>query len=167
MGAGRSPWNERASDDAVPFAVDASKVGAWPYGLVAFVAYVAPHDLDQQPRALLPGCAAGGARELARQRAMATIGATVLRVAPGEVDITLPARDDLTQQHGFLHGGLVAAVLDSACGYAALTLMPLGATVLTVEYKVNFVAPAAGERLVDARGATGDMGSPRPCIAIH
>jgi uncharacterized protein (TIGR00369 family) len=84
----------------------------------------------------------------ARQRAMTTIGATIERVAPGEVDVRLPFRADLTQQHGFLHGGIVAAVVDSACGYAALTLMPPGTAVLTVEFKVNLLAPAQGESVV-------------------
>ena len=75
---------------------------------------------------------------------MATIGATLASVRPGEVVIDLPFRGDLTQQHGFLHAGVVTAVVDSACGYAALTLMPPGAAVLTVEFKVNLLAPARG-----------------------
>ena len=87
----------------------------------------------------------------ARQRAMATLGARLARVAPGEVDIELPYRADLTQQHGYLHAGIVATVLDSACGYAAFTLMPATATVLSVEFKTNLLAPAAGETFV-ARG---------------
>ncbi len=70
---------------------------------------------------------------------------------PGQVTIEVPFREDLTQQHRFLHGGIVASIADSACGYGALTLMPPNAAVLTVEYKVNFVAPAKGSRLV-ARG---------------
>jgi uncharacterized protein (TIGR00369 family) len=87
----------------------------------------------------------------ARQNLMTTIGARMTSVAPGKVEIDLRFRDDLTQQHGFLHGGLVAAIADSACGYSALTLMPEGTAVLTVEYKVNFLSPATGDRLV-ARG---------------
>lgn len=87
----------------------------------------------------------------ARQRVMDTIGATLSRVAPGEVDITLPFRDDLTQQHGFLHAGIVTTIVDSACGYSALSLMPSGVGVLTVEYKVNLLAPASGSHVV-ARG---------------
>lgn len=83
-----------------------------------------------------------------RQKAMATIGARLLRVAAGEVDIELPYRDDLTQQHGFLHAGIVGAVLDSACGYAAYSLMPPDAAVLAIEYKVNLLAPAKGERVI-------------------
>jgi uncharacterized protein (TIGR00369 family) len=87
----------------------------------------------------------------ARQRFMATIGATLVHVAPGEVDIELAVRDDLTQQHGFLHAGAMASIADSACGYAALSLMPAGAAILSIEFKVNMLAPAAGDRLV-ARG---------------
>ena len=80
----------------------------------------------------------------ARQAAMQLLGAKVERVAPGEVDLTLPFRADLTQQHGFLHAGIVAAVVDSSCGYAALTLMPQDAAVLSVEFKVQLLAPARG-----------------------
>ncbi|HEU4988144.1 MAG TPA: PaaI family thioesterase [Gemmatimonadaceae bacterium] len=82
----------------------------------------------------------------ARQTFMATLGATLEAVRPGEVVIALPFREALTQQHGFLHAGAVSAVVDSACGYAALTLMPAGAAVLSVEFKVNMLAPAAGRR---------------------
>jgi uncharacterized protein (TIGR00369 family) len=81
----------------------------------------------------------------ARQRAMSSIGAELVRVAPGEVVIRLAHREELTQQHGFLHAGIVTAAVDSACGYAALSLMPADVGVLSVEYKVNFVAPASGE----------------------
>jgi uncharacterized protein (TIGR00369 family) len=82
---------------------------------------------------------------------MATLGAELVHVAAGEVDIALAFSDRLTQQDGFLHAGVVAGVTDSACGYAALTTMAAGAEVLTVEFKINLLAPAAGERLV-ARG---------------
>jgi uncharacterized protein (TIGR00369 family) len=84
----------------------------------------------------------------ARQRAMATLGARLLRVAPGEVEIELPYREDLTQQHGYLHAGIVTTVLDSAAGYAAFTLMPADAGVVSVEFKTHLLAPATGERLV-------------------
>jgi uncharacterized protein (TIGR00369 family) len=84
----------------------------------------------------------------ARQRVMSTIGAELTSVSPGEVVIELPFREDLTQQHGYLHAAIVTAIVDSACGYAAYTLMPADADVLTVEYKVNFLAPAAGRRFV-------------------
>lgn len=87
----------------------------------------------------------------ARQSLMATLGARLAHIAPGEVDVELAFDDRLTQQHGYLHAGALTAALDSACGYAALTLMPEEAAVLTVEFKVNLLAPAAGERFV-ARG---------------
>jgi uncharacterized protein (TIGR00369 family) len=80
----------------------------------------------------------------ARQRLMATIGARLTRVEPGEVEIELPFREDLTQQDGYLHAGVVTAIADSACGYAAYTLMPAGSRVLSVEYKVNLLSPAKG-----------------------
>ena len=87
-------------------------------------------------------------QSFARQRVMETIGARLVRVAPGEVDIELPFREDLTQQHGFLHAGIVGTVLDSAAGYAAFTLMPADAGVLSIEFKVNLLAPARGERVI-------------------
>jgi uncharacterized protein (TIGR00369 family) len=86
-----------------------------------------------------------------KQKLMSMIGAGLEKVAPGEVDIRLPFREDLTQQHGFLHAGTVAAVADSACGYAALSLMPPDAGVLSIEFKVNMLAPAKGDAIV-ARG---------------
>jgi uncharacterized protein (TIGR00369 family) len=86
-----------------------------------------------------------------RQRFMTTIGARLARVEAGEVDIELDVRDDLTQQHGFLHAGVLAAAADSACGYAAFSLMPPDAAVLSVEFKINLLAPAVGDRII-ARG---------------
>ena len=80
----------------------------------------------------------------ARQGAMALIGAHLVGVALGAVDIALPFRGDLTQQHGYLHAAVVTAILDSACGYAALSLMPAGTAVLSVEFKINLLKPAAG-----------------------
>jgi len=84
----------------------------------------------------------------AAQRIMATIGASLAHVAPGAVHIVLPVRPDLGQQHGFVHAGVVATIADSACGYAAFTLMPEGVGVLSIEYKINLLAPADGERLL-------------------
>ena len=81
-----------------------------------------------------------------RQAAMQTIGATLTRVEPGLVCIEMPWSQPLTQQHGFLHAGMVATALDSACGYCAFTLMPADAAVLTIEYKINLLAPAKVER---------------------
>lgn len=84
----------------------------------------------------------------AKQRLMATMGALVDDVTPGRVTLRLPFRDDLTQQHGFLHAGAIAALADSACGYAALSRMPPDAGVLSVEFKINMLAPAAGEAII-------------------
>ena len=84
----------------------------------------------------------------ARQRFMATLGASLERVAPGEVAIAFTHREALTQQHGFLHAGVMTSVADSACGYAALSLMEPGAGVLSVEFKVNMLAPAVCDRFV-------------------
>ena len=84
----------------------------------------------------------------ARQRFMTTLGATLERIVPGEVSIAFALREDLTQQHGFLHAGVSTAVADSACGYAALSLMEPAVGVLAVEFKVNMLAPGAGERFV-------------------
>jgi len=77
---------------------------------------------------------------------MHTLGARLVSVAPGEVVLELPYQEPLTQQHGFLHAGAVASIADSAAGYAALSLMPADAGGLSVEFKVNLMAPAAGER---------------------
>jgi len=79
---------------------------------------------------------------------MTTIGARLAGVAPGNVEIELDFREDLTQHHGYLHAGVVTTILDSACGFAAFTLMPPESGVLTVEYKVNFVAPARGAKFL-------------------
>lgn len=87
----------------------------------------------------------------ARQKVMATLGCVLVRVQPGEVTLRLPFREELTQQHGFLHAGIITTVIDSACGYAALSLMPEGSGVLSIEFKVNLLAPAKGEAIV-ARG---------------
>lgn len=84
----------------------------------------------------------------AKQRIMATMGALVDTIEAGRVSLRLPFREDLTQQHGFLHAGVIAALADSACGYAALTLMPADAAVLSVEFKVNMLAPATGDAIV-------------------
>ena len=87
-----------------------------------------------------------------RQAAMRTLGATLDTVEPGHVVVGMVHRDELTQQHGFIHAGMLAAALDSACGYAAFSLMPPEAAVLTIEFKVNLLAPARGPRFrFDAR----------------
>lgn len=84
----------------------------------------------------------------ARQRMMETLGAELTAIGPGNLAIELPFRANLTQQHGFIHAGIISTIADSACGYAALTLMPPDAAVLTVEFKINLLAPARGERFI-------------------
>lgn len=88
------------------------------------------------------------ARSFAQQTIMTLIGASLSLVEPGKVEITLPYRSDLAQQHGYLHAGIVTTIADSACGYAAYSLMPAGSEVLSVEFKVNLLRPARGERFV-------------------
>ena len=87
-------------------------------------------------------------RSFDKQQIMHTIGATLGRVDAGAVEIIMPVRPDLTQQHGYVHAGVVATLADSACGYAALTVMPDDAAVLSIEFKVNLLAPAEGVRLI-------------------
>ncbi len=87
----------------------------------------------------------------ARQRVMTLLGATVEAIDVGRCAIRLPYREDLTQQHGYVHGGIVGTIADSAAGYAGMTLAAADTGVLTVEYKLNLMAPASGEALV-ARG---------------
>jgi uncharacterized protein (TIGR00369 family) len=86
-----------------------------------------------------------------RQQVMILLGARLTRLAPGQCEITLPHKPELTQQHGYLHGGIIGTIGDSAGGYAAYTLMPHDASVLTIEYKMNIMAPGDGELFV-ARG---------------
>jgi len=84
-------------------------------------------------------------QSFAKQTIMGLIGAKLTRVEPGIVEITLPYRADLAQQHGYLHAGIVTTIADSACGYAAYSLMPRDSEVLSVEFKVNLLRPAKGE----------------------
>lgn len=92
-------------------------------------------DFDQRVRA-----------SFAAQAMMATLGAVIVELGPGWIDLAVPHGDRFTQQHGFAHAGLLATVMDSACGYAAYSLMPAGVEVLTVEYKVNLLRPASADR---------------------
>ncbi len=89
----------------------------------------------------------------ARQSFMNAIGAKIAELSPGMCELELPFRADLCQQHAYVHGGVIASIADTAAGYAAATLMPAGARVLTVEFKINLIAPAEGGRF-RARGAT-------------
>ena len=97
-----------------------------------------------------PGFAARLRASFARQKAMDLIGARLTVVEPGYAEIALAFRDDLTQQKGFVHGGILGMIADSACGYAAFSLMPASASLVTVEYKINILTPAKGDLV--ARG---------------
>jgi uncharacterized protein (TIGR00369 family) len=88
---------------------------------------------------------------------MTNIGARITSILPGKVEIELPWRDDITQQQGFVHGAVVAAIVDTACGYASFTLMPADVEVVTVEFKINFIAPAIGDKVI-ARGQVTKAG---------
>jgi len=99
----------------------------------------------------------------ARQAAMTLIGATMTHVEPGRCEIELPVREELTQQHRFVHGGVVGMIADSAGGYAAFTLMPADASVLTVEFKINMLAPAKGERLLALAPCSNPAARCRSC----
>lgn len=114
------------------------------------------------------------------QGLMATLGARLVVVNAGEVQIALLPRPELSQQHGYIHAGALTSVLDSACGYAALTVAPAGLDVLTVEFKINFVRPAladrflaigkvtkAGKTLTVCQGeVVGELGSRRETVAV-
>jgi uncharacterized protein (TIGR00369 family) len=95
-----------------------------------------------------PGFAEEIKASFAKQTIMGLIGAELSRVEPGIVEITLPYRADLAQQHGYLHAGIVTTIADTACGYAAYSLMPPKSEVLSVEFKVNLTRPAKGEMFV-------------------
>ena len=101
-------------------------------------------------------------QSFARQGVMRLIGAALTRVEPGIATIELGYRPELTQQHGFFHAGMTSTIADSAAGYAAYSLFPADSSVLTVEFKINFVAPADGERLV----ATGRVKKPGRTLTI-
>jgi uncharacterized protein (TIGR00369 family) len=109
-----------------------------------------------------PAYAARVRASFERQGAMRLIGARLTELRPGHCAIELPYRADLTQQHGYIHAGIVSAIADSAGGYAGFSLFPADASVLTVEYKLNLLAPAAGERLI----AVADVVKPGRTLAI-
>jgi len=100
----------------------------------------------------------------ARQSVMKLIGAELTRVQPGIVEINLPYRSDLTQQDGYVHAGIVTTIVDSACGFAAFSLMPAGSAVLSVEFKANFLRPARGTQFI-ARGEVIKPG--RTLTVVH
>ena len=102
--------------------------------------------MPHQPRN--PAFAEEIKQSFAKQTIMGLIGAVLSRVEPGVIEITLPYRADLAQQHGYLHAGIVTTIADSACGYAAYSLMPPNSEVLSVEFKVNLLRPAKGEKFL-------------------
>lgn len=102
--------------------------------------------MSHQPRN--PAFAEEIKQSFAKQTIMGLIGAELSRVEPGVIEITLPYRADLAQQHGYLHAGIVTTIADSACGYAAYSLMPPKSEVLSVEFKVNLLRPAKGEKFL-------------------
>jgi uncharacterized protein (TIGR00369 family) len=91
-----------------------------------------------------PGFAARVRDSFGRQKAMGLIGASLTVVEPGYVEVALPWREDLTQQKGYVHGGILGMIADTACGYAAFSLMPAGCSLVTVEYKINILNPGRG-----------------------
>ena len=98
-----------------------------------------------------------------RQGVMTLLGARLTRIEPGLVEITVPFREDLTQQHGLFHAGVSTTIADSAAGYAAYTLFPAEAAILAVELKINFLAPAEGEALI----ATGRVLKPGRTLTVN
>ena len=98
-----------------------------------------------------PGFAARVRASFGRQNAMALIGASLSVVEPGYIEISLPFRDDLTQQKGYVHGGILGMICDSACGYSAFSLMPADCSLVTVEYKINILNPATGSLVAKGR----------------
>lgn len=97
-----------------------------------------------------------------RQEVMKTLNASILAVRPGEIELEFPYQSNLTQQHGFIHAGIISTVLDSACGYAAFSLMPENAAVLTIEFKINLLSPAKG----DSFRAVGKVKKPGKNITV-
>ncbi len=97
-----------------------------------------------------------------RQEVMKTLNASIVNVQAGEVELEFPFQTSLTQQHGFIHAGIVSTVLDSACGYAAFSLMPKDAAVLTIEFKTNLLSPAKGDRF----RAVGSVKKPGRTISV-
>ena len=124
-----------------------------------------PAHVSHSAVAFTPAAAGYAARvraSFARQGAMKTLGAELTAVEPGYCAIALVPRPEIAQQHGYVHAGVVSAIVDSAGGYAGFTLFPAGASVLTVEFKINLLAPAEGEWLV----AEGFVVKPGRTLAI-
>ncbi len=105
------------------------------------------------PKTLDPALEAHVRERFTRQHAMLSMGASLSYLAPGEARIEMPFNPNFTQQDGFIHAGVITTIVDSACGYAAFTLIPTDQRILTVEFKVNFMSPARGEKFI----ATGKV----------
>jgi uncharacterized protein (TIGR00369 family) len=101
-------------------------------------------------------------KSFAKQKVMALFGAELTALRPGHCEIRLPYREDLAQQHGYFHAGIISTVVDSAGGYAGFSLMPPGSGVLSVEFKINLLSPGDGELLI----ATGDVVKPGKTLVI-
>ena len=101
-------------------------------------------------------------QSFAKQSIMGTLGARLKSINAGEVHIEMPFSDHITQQHGFLHAGVVSTLIDSACGYAAYSLMPSNSGVLTIEFKVNLLSPAKGDHFI----AIGKVKKPGRTITV-
>jgi uncharacterized protein (TIGR00369 family) len=119
-----------------------------------------PHEHPFEPRD--PDWEAKLRTSFVQQKVMALIGAQLAELSPGRCEIRLPYREDLTQQHGYFHAGITSTVVDSAAGYAGFSLMPAGSNVLSVEFKINLLAPADGELLI----AIGEVVKPGKMLVI-
>jgi uncharacterized protein (TIGR00369 family) len=126
------------------------------------VTHAPPHANPRAFKPLDPRYAERVRESFARQGAMRLLGAELLDVAAGYCAISLPPRPEVAQQHGYVHAGVVGAIVDSAGGYAGFTLFPADSSVLTVEFKLNLLAPAAGDRLV----AEGFVVKPGRTLAV-
>ena len=113
-----------------------------------------------------PNYASRVRESLARQAYMELLGVTLTHIEPGEVNLAFAVRDELFQQHGSVHAGVLASVMDSAAGYAAFTLMPAGSGVVSVEFKVNLLEPARGER-IEARAKVVRSGRTLTSVAAE
>jgi uncharacterized protein (TIGR00369 family) len=137
-------WPKKSSKVATDLTEDAIREIALPMHFVDIKSVSATNAGSFEPRD--PDFRARVAASFARQNAMATLGIALVRVEPGEVEVAFAHHDDLTQQHGFIHAGILATALDTACGYAAFSLMASDAAVLSIEFKINLLAPARGDR---------------------
>jgi uncharacterized protein (TIGR00369 family) len=126
------------------------------------VAALTPHPQLKSFEARDPDWEAKVRKSFARQAVMKLIGAQLTGLSPGRCEIRLPYRDDLIQQHGYFHAGIISTIVDSAGGYAGFSLMPAGAGVLSVEFKINLLSPGDGELLI----ATGEVLKPGKTLVI-